>query len=108
MVEGHVVVTNASCQSIEHDNVFDNTLIVLHEDVVKSVLGISDWVKSAKIRTEVTFEFLEVSHPSCCGVLRENVRLEPFQSSVTTMTFQYLGNSDLWISRLISTSWTFW
>ena len=80
MAEGHVVVTNVSCQPIEHDNVFDNTLIVLHDNVVKSVLGIPNQVESAKICMEVTFELLEISHPGGCRVLGENVGLEPFQS----------------------------
>ena len=78
--EGCVIVTNASCQPIECDNIFDNMLIVLHDNVVKLVLGVPDWVKSAEIRMEVTFKVLKISHPGGHGVLGENVRLEPFQS----------------------------
>ena len=79
-VEGHIVITNVSCQPIDCNNVFDNTLVVLHDDVVKSVLGIPDWVESAEIRTEITFKFLKVSHPGGCRVLVENAGLKPFQS----------------------------
>ena len=80
MVEGHIVITNVSCKPIEHNNVFDDTLVVLHDNVVKSVLGIPYWDESAKVCMKVTFEFLKVSHPSGCRVLGEDVGLKPFQS----------------------------
>ena len=73
MAEGHIIVTNASCQPIEHDNIFDNTLVVLHDDDVKSVLSIPNQVKSAEVRTEVAFKLLKVSHPSGCRVLVTSV-----------------------------------
>ena len=59
--EGHVIITDVSCQPIEHDNVFDNTLIVLHDDVVKLVLGIPNQVESAEIHTEVTLNSLKLA-----------------------------------------------
>ena len=80
MAEGHVIITDASCQPIERNDVFDNTLVVLHDDVVKSVLGVPDRVESAEVCAEVTFELLEISHPGGHAVLGENVRLKPFQS----------------------------
>ena len=83
MAEGCIVVTDASCQTIEHNNIFDNMLVVLHDDVVKSVLGIPNQVKSAKVCTKVAFEFLEVSHPGVCGVLGEDAGLKPFQSGAS-------------------------
>ena len=80
MVEGHIIVTDISCQLIEHDNVFDDTLVVLHDNIVESVLSIPNWVKSAKVHVKVAFKFLEVSHPGGHRVLGEDVGLEPFKS----------------------------
>ena len=33
--EGCIIITDVFCQPIEHDNVFDDTSVVLHDDIVQ-------------------------------------------------------------------------
>ena len=63
--EGAIFITlDLGCKAIEVNNVSHDTMAVLHLEVVKLVLGISDWIMRTKGGVELCDEGYPAVHPA--------------------------------------------